>query len=226
MDEDVPSPIDLRDPVTAREWADEADRKRPHRARVRATIANLVFSAPGDARSAARVLELGAGPGQLAEAMFDHAVSQGIDLEYTLLDFSRPMLGMARMRLTRAHPTARVQYVIDDFKQPGWGTRLGVERFDAIVTMQAVHELRHKRHALPLYREARTLTSLLVVCDHEPPPTPWSSRFTPEQMRALCATVDEQHAMFRDAGFEPRTELGIERMYVVSGRARAPHAGT
>ncbi|MBA2540234.1 MAG: class I SAM-dependent methyltransferase, partial [Deltaproteobacteria bacterium] len=121
-DDDVPSPIDLRDPVTAREWADEADRKRPHRAQIRETIAKVAL----DGKSGtARVLELGAGPGQLAEAVFRHAASANLDLDYTLFDFSAPMLAIARMRLSRAFPKGQIAYVIDDFKQPGWGARLG-----------------------------------------------------------------------------------------------------
>lgn len=60
----------LRDPVTAREWADEADRRRPYRVPIRKSIAKLVHEA-----KATRVLELGAGPGQLAEAILDGVAS-------------------------------------------------------------------------------------------------------------------------------------------------------
>lgn len=199
MDEDVPSPIDLRDPVTAREWADKADRTRPWRQQIRSTIA-------AEVQAATRILELGSGPGQLAECILHREVG------YTCLDFSPPMHELARERCGD-----RATYVLADFKQPGWSHGLGT--FDAIVTMQAVHELRHKRHAVALYREAHAIAPLLVVCDHEPMLTS-KTRFTEEQVRALSATAAEHHAAMREAGYEPRTVLELEGMYVITGRAR------
>lgn len=196
MDEDVRSPIDLRDPTTAREWADKADRTRPWRQRIREAIATEVAGAN-------RILELGSGPGLLAECILQREVA------YTCLDFSPPMHDLARERCGD-----RATYVLADFKQPGWSKGLGT--FDAIVTMQAVHELRHKRHAVQLYREASSIAPLLVVCDHEPMLTA-NTRFTPDQLRALNATASEQHAAMREAGFEPRTVLELENMYVITG---------
>ncbi len=201
MDEDVRSPIDLRDPATAREWAEKAERTRPWRQRIREAIA-------AEVAGATRVLELGSGPGLLAECILTR------DVAYTCLDFSPPMHDLARERCG-----ARAAYVLADFKQPGWSKGLGM--FDAIVTMQAVHELRHKRHAVELYREACSIAPLLVVCDHEPMLTA-TTRFTHDQLRALNATADEQHAAMREAGYEPRTVLELEHMYVITGtRARA-----
>jgi SAM-dependent methyltransferase len=212
MEEDVLSPIDLRDPATAQQWAEEADRKRPWRTQIRETFAGILREL-----GARRVLELGAGPGQLAACILDHTSVE----DYVLLDFSPPMHALARARL--AHHGDRARHVLDDFKAPGWSQRLGETGFDAIVAMQAVHELRHKRHALGLYREARSLAPVLVVCDHEPAVLP-GSRFTEDQIRALSSTALEQHAAFRAAGFEPRTALEIEGMYVVAGVAPVPDA--
>ncbi len=200
MDEDVLSPIDLRDPATARQWADEADRKRPWRAHIRSVIADQLIAA-----GAKRVLELGSGPGQLAEAILAR-----LAIDYTLFDFSPPMHELARQRVGD-----RATFVLGDYKQPGWSRDLGT--FDAVVTMQAVHELRHKRHAVTLYREAAAISPLLVVCDHEPAWQSTKTRFTEAQVRALSATVDEQHAAMRAAGFSPTTVLDIEQMYVVTG---------
>lgn len=196
MDEDVPSPIDLQDRATARDWADAADRTRPWRRQLRERIALEV-------QPAKRVLELGSGPGQLAQCILAR------DVEYTCLDFSPAMHELARERCGD-----RATYVLADFKQPGWSRGLGT--FDVIVTMQAVHELRHKRHAAPLYREAHAIAPLLVVCDHASMP-PAKTRFTEEQLRALYATAAEQHAAMREAGFEPRTVLELENMYVITG---------
>lgn len=198
--DDVPSPIDLRDPETARAWAEKADRTRPWRQRIREVIAVEIAGAQ-------RVLELGSGPGQLAQCVLAREVS------YTCLDFSPAMHELARERCGD-----RASYVVGDFKQPGWSHGLG--EFDAVITMQAVHELRHKRHAAALYREVCDIAPLLVVCDHEPMLTA-KTRFTPDQLRALNATCDEQHAFLRAAGFAPRTVLTVENMYVITGtRAR------
>jgi SAM-dependent methyltransferase len=167
--DDVPSPIDLREPATAAQWTAEADVKRPYRADVRRAIAGIVAEV-GRARvvdaaklgilDAARVhvLELGCGPGLLAEAILD-----ACDVErYVCLDFSQPMLDMARER-----NGDRAQYVQSDFRD-----ELPVDGpFDAIVSMQAIHELRHKRHAEPLYTRLRPFVrpgGAIVICDHQP----------------------------------------------------------
>src|SRR4051812_28732284 len=84
-DEDVPSPIDLRDPKDAQEWVATAEQKRPWRTRFRQAFAELLDSL---AAGPARVLELGSGPGLLAEAIL-RVCSVA---EYTLFDFSLPML--------------------------------------------------------------------------------------------------------------------------------------
>ena len=87
---------------------------------------------------ARRILELGGGPGLLAEAILERSPVA----DYTLLDFSPPMLAMARRRVGAYPFTA---FALADFLDPCWAAGLGT--FDAIVTMQAVHELRHKRRA-------------------------------------------------------------------------------
>ncbi len=203
-DEDVPTPIDLRTAVDAREWAESADQKRPWRSRFRAAIAELLLGAR-------RVLELGPGPGLLAEVVLDAR-----DVErYTLFDFSPPMLEMCRARLAGR---AAVQFVLGDFKQPGWPETLApalAPPFDAVVAMQAIHEIRHKRHVPLLYAQVRGLLrpgGLLVVCDHAPMDD------SPRQ-RALHSTLDEQHAAFGSAGLvEVTTHLFEHGLYLCSGR--------
>jgi hypothetical protein len=101
-----------------------------------------------------------------------------------------------------------VRYVHGDFKREGWSTELG--RFDAVITMQAVHEIRHKRHVPGLYREVRGITDLLVVCDHEPT----------DRMPGLHSTEAEQHAAMRGAGFGEVTTLwALHGMYVIRAGA-------
>ena len=201
MNDDVPSGIDLRVEAVARQWAAEADVKRPWRAQLRSAIAARVAD---HQRHPLQVLELGSGPGLLAEQiLLTCAVAQ-----YTLLDFSPPMLELSRARM-RLHPAAT--FALVDFKQPGWTQLVPGGPFDAVVTMQAVHELRHKRHAAALYAEVRGLLragGVFVVCDHTPPDDS-------ERSRSLHATLDEQHAALGAAGYATVSTLCEEQgLYV------------
>jgi SAM-dependent methyltransferase len=189
--DDVLSPIDLRDPRTAEEWLAGSELRRPFRPAVRAHIAEQVR-----AHGARHVLELGGGPGLLAEAILAVAPAA-----YTLVDFSPPMLAMARARA----PTARCE--LRDLRDPAWTKGLGP--FDAAVTMQAVHELRHKRRAPPLYAQVHALLApgaLFVVCDHEPADT-----------RPLYMTAAEQHVALAAAGFDHiQTVMTVATLYVIT----------
>jgi predicted methyltransferase len=54
-----------------------------------------------------------------------------------------------------------------DFKVARWSA--GLPRYQAVVTLQAVHELRHKRHAPQLYQAVRELLipgGVFLMCDH------------------------------------------------------------
>ncbi|MGH9887209.1 MAG: class I SAM-dependent methyltransferase, partial [bacterium] len=104
-------------------------------------------------------------------------------------------------------------FVLGDFKQPDWTRGLEVP-LDAVVTMQAVHEIRHKRHVPGLYRQVHALLrpgGVLLVCDHVP------ADDTPRR-RALFATEEEQHAAMRSAGFERvATRLLLSGLYLITG---------
>ncbi len=181
---DVPSPIDLRDPTDAQQWAELALVRRPWRADFFAQFAEELSA--GQARC---VLELGSGPGFLAKHLLDALPG----LAYTALDFSAAMHAMARARLGLA--SERVQFVERSFKDPAWVEGLGP--FDHVVTHQAVHELRHKRHALALHRQVRSVMApggRYLVCDH----------FAGDggmQNDQLYMTVEEQRLALREAGF-------------------------
>jgi cyclopropane fatty-acyl-phospholipid synthase-like methyltransferase len=182
---DVPSPIDLRDPETAARWAAEANRARPYRTEVFDRMAaELREAKPGSS-----LLELGSGPGFLAAALLEVVPVRS----YTLLDFSDAMHDLARQRL--AHHASRCVYVTADFSRPAWSAGLGP--FDAIVTLQAVHELRHKGHAPSLHRAVRALLErggLYLVCDH-------FAGLGGMQDHDLYATIEEQAEALSEAGF-------------------------
>src|SRR5262245_35980559 len=89
----------------------------------------------------------------------------------------------------------RTRQVLVDFKDDGWAAGLG--EFDAIVTNQAVHELRHKKHAVALHRSARNLLrprGVYLVCDHYVGTDGMSNA-------SLYMTVDEQRTALQAAGF-------------------------
>lgn len=136
-----------------------------------------------------RVLELGSGPGFLAH----HLLNALPSIHMVLLDFSPAMHELARQRL--GSWVSRVEFIQRSFKDPDWCERL--RGFDAVVTNQAVHELRHKRYAPELHRQVRAVLrpgAGYWVCDHF---------FGPGGMSddQLYMTVDEQRAAIESAGF-------------------------
>ena len=158
MPEDVPSPIDFRDLNDAREWERTALSKRPSRPSFFEAYAEQIRA---HTRPIVTVLELGSGPGFLAE----HLLEKLLHIAYTALDFSGAMHELARMRLGAT--VERARFVERSFKEENWVDELG--QFDCVVTHQAVHELRHKRHATQFHRQVATVLpvgGLYLVCDH------------------------------------------------------------
>ena len=194
MTEDVPSPIDLRQMPDAITWEASALSKRPCRPQFFA-----VFSAALSAlsRPQARVLELGSGPGFLAE----HLLQAHPAISYVALDFSPAMHHLAANRLSAF--TKRVAFVERSFRENGWASGLG--QFECVLTNQAVHELRHKRHALALHqsvRQALRAGGFYLVCDHFCGPGGQSND-------QLYMSVQEQRACLQQAGFA-RVEALLE----------------
>jgi hypothetical protein len=103
------------------------------------------------------------------------------------------MHDLARERLGGLAP--RVAFIERSFRDPDW--RQGLGAFDWAVTMQAVHELRHKRHAAALHAQVRDLLRPgggYLVCDHFAGDGGMSDA-------QLYMTVEEQAASLRGAGF-------------------------
>lgn len=158
MSDDVPSPIDLQTIEDAREWERTALTVRPWRTEF---FDRFAFEISTHKPRVTRVLELGSGPGFLAE----HLLIRMPELSYVALDFSGAMHELARARL--APRLGNVEFVERSFKADGWSDGLG--EFDCVVTNQAVHELRHKRYAEALHAEVFKALSpggLYLMCDH------------------------------------------------------------
>lgn len=199
--QDVPSPIDLQAEADARAWAESANAVRPWRMTFFEAIAESI-----DATKPARVLELGSGPGFLAEQVLDRCGQ----VEMVLLDFSSPMHTLARERLMRH--SSRVQYIERSFKSDTWMEGLG--SFDHVVTNQAVHELRHTRYAEPLHRQVRSVLrpgGTYLVSDHY---------FGEDGMKkeGLYMTVEAQSQALVAAGFT-RVQLLLRHGGMVLHRA-------
>lgn len=161
--------------------------KRPWRIEFFAQFASQIAASP---LKILRVLELGSGPGFLAE----HLLRSLVHVEYVLLDFSAPMHDLAKARFGVLQ--TRATFIERSFKEENWATGLG--SFECVVTNQAVHELRHKRHAEELHRQVRKVLmpgGAYLVCDH----------FVGEggmKNEALYMSVAEQRQALLAAGFE------------------------
>lgn len=204
MIQDVPSPIDLRIMSDAREWAAKAMQKRPWRTEFFALFAAQIRST---AARDCRVLELGSGPGFLAE----YLLTALPDIACVALDFSPAMHELAKERL--GPMASRVQFVERSFREPGWTEGLG--SFAAIVTNQAVHELRHKHYARALHAQALGLLmpgGIYLVCDHHTGEGGMSNT-------DLYMSVAEQKTALLDAGFDEVEQL-LHKGGLVLHRAR------
>ena len=182
-DDDVPIRVDFRDAATARTWIEDTRIRRPYRPRFFAAFCAALASRPK-----LRILELGSGPGQLAREILVHC---DVHL-YVALDFSSAMHEIAAEHLGAL--ASRVTFVTRDFREPAWPYDLGT--FDAIVTLQAAHETRHKRHLVPLLERARTrldVGGVLLYADHY---------LTPEtKLPALSPARADQPLALERAGF-------------------------
>jgi SAM-dependent methyltransferase len=177
--------------------------KRPWREEFFARIADeLSRSAEGPLS----ILELGAGPGFLAR----HLLSAVSVSRYWALDFSAAMHELARDRLGAL--AERVEFVETDFRTTHWAE--GLPAVDAVVTVQAVHELRHKRHAAPFYRRVRPLVvpgGVLLICDHVAGHGGMSDR-------TLYMTPNEHADALREGGF-PAIDVLLQKGGLILLRA-------
>ncbi|MES3008886.1 MAG: class I SAM-dependent methyltransferase [Pseudomonadota bacterium] len=183
---DVPTPIDFLKMQDAQEWESKA-MLRPFREDFFAAFADELKKI---GKPSMRILELGSGPGFLAQ----HLLLKMPDAVLTLLDYSPAMHELARRRLI--DDLSRVTFVERSFKESGW--EIGLGQFDAVITNQAVHELRHKRYAPAFHEQVKSLlndSGIYLVCDH----------YFGEgamQNNELYMSLDEQRASLKSAGYE------------------------
>lgn len=202
--DDIPYGDDWHSDGGVAAWAEAADRKRPWRTQIRDRFAEEIARLP----SGVRVLELGSGPGFLAERILERCNQLS---RYTLLDFSEPMLVLSRQRLQRF---TTASYVCTSYKSDQWLTQVHGP-FDCVVSMQAIHELRHKRHALRLYQQLHTVlatSAVVLICDH----TPEAFEPTPRNL-ALYMTEQEQLTALTAAGFNAQVLLSLNGLVLYRG---------
>ena len=129
-------------------------------------------------------------------------------LRYVAAKMEMPL---ARERLGRL--SGGVRFVDANFKHPNWN--IGLPTFDAVISMQSVHEVRHKKRVPALYAAVRKLLhkhGVFLVCDH----------YAGEGGMAdteLYMTVAEQREALRNAGFSEVTLL-LEKGGLAMWRAR------
>jgi SAM-dependent methyltransferase len=195
MDEDVPISVDYRIAEKAQAWSASALGGRPWRAEMFAVFSALLHAECAGRR--ARLLELGSGPGFLAKQLLG-----AVDLDYVALDFSAPMHEFARQHL--GDLASRVAFVEASLRDTDWHTGLG--QFDYVITNQAVHELRHKRHAPVLHAQVRGLLlagGAYLVSDH------WLGEGGMSNAK-MYMTVQEQRDMLLVAGFGQVSQIAIK----------------
>ena len=201
---DIPSPIDFHTMSDARAWADSAMQKRPWRQEFFDVFVNELNSLN---RKGLSVLELGSGPGFLAH----HILQSLTEIKYTMLDFSSAMHELAHQRLGSF--AQHVRFIQADFKTKEW--TLSLDTFDAVVTLQAIHELRHNRHTLELHSSVRRLLrkdGIYLVCDH----FIGGGSMTNTD---LFMTIEEQYSTLENAGFK-NVQCVLQKNGLVLHRAR------
>lgn len=153
---DYAGPLDYFDPAYVNDWANVANSKRPFRLELfEAIVSELAVL------HASKVLDVGSGPGFLAER-----VLAGCDVaSYHLFDFSPYMLELSRVRLRDFGD--RAVFHQGSFLDEGWWQSLPCP-FDAIVSMQAIHEARDSARIQKLYDELKPLLrggGIILIAD-------------------------------------------------------------
>jgi len=186
-------PHDYFDETYVSEWERTASDKRPFRAQF-----FNAFAAEVATLEKPRVFDLGSGPGFLAEHILTHCDVAA----YHLFDFSPHMLALSRARLARF--TDRVHFHEGSFLDENWWVALPGP-FDAIVSLQAVHEVRDARRIARLYAELKLILSekgVMLIADQVNDEEKQEEHFltAPEHENALRAAGLKQVRQVYKAG--------------------------
>jgi SAM-dependent methyltransferase len=189
---EVPSPIDFHDLAQARSWVDDTVTRRPCRPRFFEAFSvalSTYFEQPFS------VAELGSGPGHLAKAV----LAQCNVAAYAAVDFSNAMHTIAREHLGQA--ASAIRFVLADFRESNWAGPIA--SVDAVITMQAAHEVRHKSRLPALFRQIRDVVrpgGLFLFCDHY-------AETGSTKNSELFLSSDEQPILLAEAGFSEVVRL-------------------
>ena len=135
---------EFHDPAYSQEWAQRFE-ATPERQRLFTDMADLLeASIPNEAT----VLELGIGPGYLAQYLLERFNS----INYIGLDFSKPMLDIAGSRLSTFQK--RLQLVQADLTADDLDELLP-GRLDAVVSTWALHDLGSPENTKRVYAQVR-----------------------------------------------------------------------
>jgi SAM-dependent methyltransferase len=166
------------------EWAAAANTKRPFRLQFFGSYVTELASLDRP-----KVLEIGSGPGFLAERV----LSSCDVASYHLFDFSPHMHELCRARLT---PFAdKTVFHLGSFLEQGWSESLP-RPFDAVVSLQTVHEVRDSALLPKLYRDIRMLLrkdGLLLIGDQVN---------DDERHEDYLVTLKEHEQLLKSSGFE------------------------
>lgn len=186
---EVPSDHDFFNAAYVKHWTESISRYRPERKQIFKAFA----AEAARLKKPLSVFELGCGPGFLAEALLKNCNIA----HYTLVDFSPQMLDLSRQRLAQFKD--KTVFAQRNFKEADWTDGIATG-FDLVVSLQAVHELRHASRIPKLYAQLHSLLApggKILICDHVNAPS--------GHRAAHFMTVKEHFATFKKAGFvEPR----------------------
>lgn len=146
----------FHDEVYAKGWADQF-RISPERLQSFEMIGNLVSYIAG---INGKLLELGTGPGYLAEYLLTRFDS----INYHCVDFSEPMIQIAKRRLNGL--STKPTFIRADLTGD-WAVKVS-KNYDAIVTTWALHDLGSRQNIHNLYLNAKKVLApggLLVNVD-------------------------------------------------------------
>ncbi|MDG4838542.1 class I SAM-dependent methyltransferase [Micromonospora sp. WMMD967] len=151
--------LDYTQTVRWREtWSQVMEGFVPHLASLEETLCRVAEAVCG--RAPGRVLDLGGGPGLLAERM----VRRWADAEVTLMDIDPVLLALARGALT-----GKVRVLEGDLSTPGWVDHAG-GHYDLLTVVMTLHYL-PPAQVRAFYDDARRCLApggLLIVADLMP----------------------------------------------------------